>query len=86
MPEAIVALGEGKRVVGRLRFESDGRRQHFAVRVCRRVARGFRPLRTLSPDCLCVREATTTPERRTGARRCPDVLPMPRRIPGDARS
>ncbi len=28
MPEAIVALGEGKRVVGRLRFESDGRRQH----------------------------------------------------------
>jgi len=28
MPEAIVAMGEGKRVVGRLRFESDGRRQH----------------------------------------------------------
>jgi serine/threonine-protein kinase HipA len=28
MPEAIVALGEGKRVVGRLRFESDGRRQY----------------------------------------------------------
>ena len=28
MPEAIVALGEGKRVIGRLRFESDGRRQH----------------------------------------------------------
>lgn len=28
MPEAIVALGEGNRVVGRLRFESDGRRQH----------------------------------------------------------
>lgn len=28
MPEAIVALGEGKRAVGRLRFESDGRRQH----------------------------------------------------------
>ncbi|WP_127596060.1 type II toxin-antitoxin system HipA family toxin [Nitratireductor alexandrii] len=28
MPEAIVALGEAKRVVGRLRFESDGRRQH----------------------------------------------------------
>ncbi len=28
MPEAIVALGEGKRVVGHLRFESDGRRQH----------------------------------------------------------
>ncbi|MEZ5934836.1 MAG: type II toxin-antitoxin system HipA family toxin [Alphaproteobacteria bacterium] len=28
MPETIVALGEGKRVVGRLRFESDGRRQH----------------------------------------------------------
>lgn len=28
MPEAIVALGESKRVVGRLRFESDGRRQH----------------------------------------------------------
>lgn len=28
MPDAIVALGEGKRVVGRLRFESDGRRQH----------------------------------------------------------
>jgi serine/threonine-protein kinase HipA len=28
MPEAIVALGEGKRVVGRMRFESDGRRQH----------------------------------------------------------
>lgn len=28
MPEAIVALGEGKRTVGRLRFESDGRRQH----------------------------------------------------------
>lgn len=28
MPEAIVALGEGKRVVGRLRFETDGRRQH----------------------------------------------------------
>ncbi|MDF1671138.1 MAG: type II toxin-antitoxin system HipA family toxin [Roseovarius sp.] len=28
MPEAIVALGGGKRVVGRLRFESDGRRQH----------------------------------------------------------
>ena len=28
MPEAIVALGERKRVVGRLRFESDGRRQH----------------------------------------------------------
>ena len=28
MPEAVVALGEGKRVVGRLRFESDGRRQH----------------------------------------------------------
>lgn len=28
MPEAIVALGEGKRIVGRLRFESDGRRQH----------------------------------------------------------
>jgi len=28
MPEAIVALGEGKRVVGRLRLESDGRRQH----------------------------------------------------------
>lgn len=25
MPEAVVALGEGKRVVGRLRFESDGR-------------------------------------------------------------
>ena len=28
MPEAIVALGKGKRIVGRLRFESDGRRQH----------------------------------------------------------
>lgn len=28
MPEAIVGLGEAKRVVGRLRFESDGRRQH----------------------------------------------------------
>ncbi len=28
MPEAIVAVGEGKRIVGRLRFESDGRRQH----------------------------------------------------------
>ena len=28
MPEAIVALGEAKRVVGRLHFESDGRRQH----------------------------------------------------------
>lgn len=28
MPEAIVALGEGKRIVGRLRFEADGRRQH----------------------------------------------------------
>ena len=28
MPEAIVALGEGKRVVGRLRFETNGRRQH----------------------------------------------------------
>lgn len=28
MPEAIVALGEAKRVVGRLRFETDGRRQH----------------------------------------------------------
>jgi len=28
MPEAVVALGEGKRIVGRLRFESDGRRQH----------------------------------------------------------
>ncbi len=28
MPEAIVALGERKRVVRRLRFESDGRRQH----------------------------------------------------------
>jgi len=28
MPEAIVALGEGKRIVGLLRFESDGRRQH----------------------------------------------------------
>ena len=28
MPEAIVALGEGKQVVGRLRFETDGRRQH----------------------------------------------------------
>ena len=28
MLEAIVALGEGKRIVGRLRFESDGRRQH----------------------------------------------------------
>ena len=28
MPEAIVALGQAKRIVGRLRFESDGRRQH----------------------------------------------------------
>lgn len=28
MPEAIVALGQAKRVVGRLHFESDGRRQH----------------------------------------------------------
>jgi len=28
MPEAIVALGETKRIVGCLRFESDGRRQH----------------------------------------------------------
>lgn len=28
MPEAIVALGESKRLVGRLRFETDGRRQH----------------------------------------------------------
>lgn len=28
MPEAIVALGESKRIVGRLHFESDGRRQH----------------------------------------------------------
>jgi len=28
MPEAIVALGKSKRIVGRLRFESDGRRQH----------------------------------------------------------
>ena len=28
MPEATVALGQAKRVVGRLRFESDGRRQH----------------------------------------------------------
>ena len=28
MPEAVVALGKGKRIVGRLRFESDGRRQH----------------------------------------------------------
>ena len=28
MPEAIVALGKAKRIVGRLRFETDGRRQH----------------------------------------------------------
>lgn len=28
MPEAIVAIGEGKRVVGRLRFNADARRQH----------------------------------------------------------
>lgn len=28
MPEAIVAIGEAKRIVGQLRFESDGRRQH----------------------------------------------------------
>ena len=28
MPEAIVALGSKKRVLGRLRFETDGRRQH----------------------------------------------------------
>lgn len=28
MPAAVVALGEAKRVVGRQRFESDGRRQH----------------------------------------------------------
>lgn len=28
MPEAIVALGEGKRIVGKLRFERDGRCQH----------------------------------------------------------
>lgn len=28
MPEAIVAIGEGKRVVGRLRFNTDSRRQH----------------------------------------------------------
>lgn len=28
MPEAIVALGQAKRVVGRLHFESDARRQH----------------------------------------------------------
>lgn len=28
MPDAIVALGESKRIVGTLRFESDGRRQH----------------------------------------------------------
>lgn len=28
MQEAIVALGDAKRIVGRLRFESDGRRQH----------------------------------------------------------
>ena len=28
MPEAVVALGQAKRVIGRLRFESDGRRQH----------------------------------------------------------
>lgn len=28
MPEAIVAIGEGKRVVGRLRFDTDARRQH----------------------------------------------------------
>ena len=28
MPEAIVALGGEKRIVGRLRFETDGRRQH----------------------------------------------------------
>ena len=28
MPDAIVALGESRRVVGQLRFESDGRRQH----------------------------------------------------------
>ena len=28
MPKAIVAIGEGKRIVGRLRFETDGRRQH----------------------------------------------------------
>ncbi len=28
MPEAIVALGQAKRIVGQLHFESDGRRQH----------------------------------------------------------
>jgi len=28
MPEATFAIGEGKRVVGRLRFEADTRRQH----------------------------------------------------------
>jgi len=28
MPEAIVALGDGKRFVGMLHFDSDGRRQH----------------------------------------------------------
>lgn len=28
MPEAVVALGQAKRIVGRLRFDSDGRRQH----------------------------------------------------------
>ncbi|MCF6274676.1 MAG: hypothetical protein L3J05_02805, partial [Robiginitomaculum sp.] len=28
MPEAIVALGESKRLVGRLRFEADGRLQY----------------------------------------------------------
>lgn len=28
MPDAVLGLGSGKWVVGRLRFESDGRRQH----------------------------------------------------------
>ncbi|MCP4936184.1 MAG: type II toxin-antitoxin system HipA family toxin [bacterium] len=56
MPEAIVAIGEGKRIVGRLRFETDGRRQHsqFEYALEWLSARdGF----TLSPD-LPLREGS----------------------------
>lgn len=52
MPEAIVALGEGKRVVGRLRFESDGRRQQFRLALRRWLIAEERASPELNPNVM----------------------------------
>ncbi len=83
MPEAIVALGEQKIEVGRLHFESDGRRQHSTFIYSPGWLRNAGAF-ALAPGLPLGLVRSMPAGRLTRAMRCRALLRMQHRIAGAA--